>query len=49
MTLETQLASIAARYLGTETLAERHSDGLDFYDVHVANIRASPAGPASLS
>lgn len=41
MTAETQLAAIASRYLGADTLAERHSDALDFHDVHVGNIRAA--------
>ncbi len=41
MTTEPNLADIAARYFGTDTLDERHCDKLDFYDVHVANIYAA--------
>lgn len=32
-------AQIAEKVLGIETLEDRHSDRLDFYDLHVASIR----------
>ena len=35
------LASIASQFFGTETLATRNSDALDFYDIAVWNLKAA--------
>ncbi len=35
------LASIASQFFGTEILATRNSDALDFYDVAVWNLKAA--------
>ena len=36
-------AEIAHRHLGIETLEEQHSDGFDFHDVSVWDVRAALA------
>lgn len=41
MTTQKTLEQIAQRHLNVETLATRHSDGLDFHDVAVWSIEAA--------
>lgn len=41
MTNDQMLTQIAQEHLEIETLEERHSDSLDFYDCNVLDIKAA--------